>query len=207
MITPPTRRQKPWMSSMRTILILLTLCVGATRAVEKPFDLNVTYLEVKDAKEIIGKWSFSAQWAGYMGLAIEFKEHEFRYWFYSDLKSANEPKYPIVGTWELVKGVVVLKAPEGVHLYSNEWVMTKFKDSIGLTNPGDVKVLIWQKSSPDTRMLTKVHRSSPDWPMLNVPEPFKENASQDAPGQPATSPESKSGDSQKPQSKSEGRSR
>ena len=192
---------------MRTILILLTLCSGPSLASEKPFEFNVTYLEVRDAKEIVGKWSFSAQWAGYMGLAIEFKEHEFRYWFYSDMKSPNEPKYPIVGTWELVKGVVVLKAPDGVHLYSDEWVMTKFKDSVGLTNPGDVKVLIWQKASPDTRMLTKVHGPSPDWPMLNSSEPFKEQAQQDAPGQPSTRPVSKPEGNQKPQPKSDERSR
>ncbi len=175
--------------SIRTIIILLTLCLGTTRAAEKPFGFNITYLEVKDAKEIIGKWSLSGEWSGYMGLAIEFQEHEFRYWFYSDMKMPNEPKYPIVGSWELVKGVVVLKAPEGVHLYSDEWIMTKFKDSAGLTNPGDVKVLIWQKSSPDTRMLTKVRSSSHDWPMLNTPGPFRE-ARKAVDGKPPKAPHS-----------------
>lgn len=159
---------------MRTVLILLAMCFGKAHAAEKAFELNVTYQEVKDAKEIIGKWAFSAQWSGYMGMAIEFKEHEFRYWFSSDVKSPDDPKYPIVGTWELVKGVVVLKAPNGIDLYSDEWVMTKTKDSVGLTNPGDVKVLIWQKSPADTRMLTKIQGSPSVWPMLNTPGSFKE---------------------------------
>ena len=173
---------------MRTILILLTLCFGTTRAAEKAFAFNVTYQEVKDAKVIIGKWSFSGQWGSYMGLAIEFKEHEFRYWSNSNVKLPSEPKYPIVGKWELVKGVVVLKAPDGVQLYSDEWVMTKFKDSVGLTNPGDVKVLIWQKSSPDTRMLTKVNVTPPEWPLLNTPGPWRE-AQQGVDGKPPKAPQ------------------
>jgi len=168
---------------MRTFLIVCVLCFVYARGSEKAFEFSVTFKEVKDPKEIIGKWTFSEQWSGYMGMAIEFKEREFRYWFSSDFKSPDEPKYPVVGTWELVKGVVVLKAPDGVHLYSNEWVMTKFKDSFGLTNPSDVKVLIRQKSSPDTRMLTKVQGVPPVWPMLNSPGPFKE-AQQGVDGKP-----------------------
>ena len=174
--------------SMRTIFIIFTLCFGTTHAAEKAFAFNVTYLEIKDAKEIIGKWSFSEQWSGYMGLAIEFKEHEFRYWATSDFKSPDKPKYPIVGTWELVKGVVVLKAPNGIHLYSDKWVMTKSKDSLGMTSPGDVEVLIWQKSSPDTRMLTKVKGTPPEWPMLNTPGPWRK-AQQGVDGKPPKAPQ------------------
>ncbi len=167
---------------MRTALILIALCFVQARGVEKPFEFNVTYHGIKDAKEIIGKWTFSEQWSGFMGMAIEFKEHEFRYWFYSDVKLPDEPKYPVVGTWEVVKGVVVLKAPEGVHLYSGEWVMTKFGESIGLTNPSDVKGLICQKASPDSRMLTKLNGEPPIWPMLNSPGPWRKSAQQAADG-------------------------
>ena len=167
---------------MRTVLILVALCILQARGGEKEFELHVTYKGIKDAKEIIGKWTFSEQWSGYMGMAIEFKEHEFRYWFYSDVKSPDEPKFPIIGTWEVVKGVVVLKAPEGVHLYSEEWVMTKFGESVGLTNPGDVKVLIWQKASPASRMLTKWQGEPPSWPMLNRPGPWRKSA-QSGPGE------------------------
>ncbi len=142
-----------------------------------------------------------------MGMAIEFKEHEFRYWFYSDVKLSDESKYPIIGTWEVVKGVVVLKAPEGVRLYSDEWVMTKAGDSVGLTNPGDVKVLIWQKASPASRMLTKWQGEPPKWPMLNRPGTWNESAQQDGAGQPATRSKSESEGGDKPQPASEGRSR
>ena len=192
---------------MRTVLILFTLCFVPARGSDKAFEVNVTFQEIKDAKEIIGKWTFSEQWSGYMGLAIEFKVHEFRYWFSSDVKSPDNPKYPIVGTWEVVKGVVVLKAPEGVQLYSDEWVMTKFGESVGLTNPDDVKVLICQKSSPDTRMLTKVHGESAIWPMLNSRGTWKESAQQGSTGQSATRAESKPEGNDKPQPEAEGRSR
>jgi hypothetical protein len=126
-----------------------------------------------------------------MGFAIEFKKHEFKYWATSDFKSPDGPKYPIVGTWELVKGVVVLKAPDGIDLYSDEWVMTRFKDSIGLTNPNDVKVLIWQQSSPETRMLTKWQGEPDTWPMLNMPGPWRKSAQQAGADQPATKPADK----------------
>ena len=154
---------------MRTFLIVCVLCFVSACGSEKAFEFNVTFKEVKDPKEIIGKWSFSGAWMGCMGMAIEFKEKEFRYWFRSDVKLPNEPKYPIIGTWEVVKGVVVLKPPDGVHLYSKEWVMTKFGESVGLTDPGNTNVLICQKSTPETRMLTKVKGEPPIWPMFNTP--------------------------------------
>lgn len=161
---------------MRTVLILVALCFFQARGGEKAFEFNVTYQAIKDSKEIIGKWTFSHEWSGHMGLAIEFKEHEFRYWFRSDVKSPDDPKYPIIGTWEVVKGVVVLKAPEGVQLYSDEWVMTKSGESVGLTNPDNVKVLIWQQASPASRMLTKWHEESDTWPLLNMPGPWRKSA-------------------------------
>lgn len=158
---------------MRPLLIACLLCFVSARGGEKAFEFNVTFQEIKDPKEIIGKWSFSGAWMGCMGMAIEFKEKEFRYWFRSDVKLPNEPKYPITGTWELVKGVVVLKAPDGVHLYSDEWVMTKFGKSVGLTAPSNTKVLIWQQSTPETRMLTKVQGEPPIWLMFNTPIEIK----------------------------------
>lgn len=158
---------------MRTFLIASVLCFVSARGSEKAFEFNVTFKEVKEPKEIIGKWSFSGAWMGYMGMAIEFEEKEFRYWFRSDVKLPNPPKYPISGTWEVVKGVVVLKPTGGVHLYSEEWVMTKFGKSVGLTAVGDTKVLIWQQSTPETRMLTKVLGKPPVWPMFNTPIEIK----------------------------------
>ena len=90
----------------------------------------------------------------------------------------------------------------GVQLYSDEWVMTKSGESVGLTNPDDVKVLIWQKASPASRMLTKWHEESDTWPVLNMPGPWRKSAQQAGADQPATASESKPEGADKPQPES-----
>jgi PhoPQ-activated pathogenicity-related protein len=63
-----------------------------------------------------GAWVLNKAWTGYMGVAILFKKDgTFKYWFYSDVKLDNEPKYPISGTWSWNNSVLELKAKEGLH--------------------------------------------------------------------------------------------
>lgn len=101
-----------------------------------------------------------------MGIALEIKEKEYKYWFYSDAESNPEVKYPITGTWELTKGVLVLNTTADVHLYANEWVLAESNGKIGLIAPENIKVLIWQQSKPESRMLFKVSDAT-SWPLLN----------------------------------------
>src|SRR5262245_19528277 len=47
--------------------------------------------------------------SGYSGETIELKDGRFRYWFYSDVVSGREPKYPLNGTYRVSGNTLILE--------------------------------------------------------------------------------------------------
>jgi hypothetical protein len=168
---PATTTGTPSMIRTATLMMIL-FCVtglGAVEAAAGPFTMPITFTEIQDASAVIGKWSFPASWSGYMGMAIEFTPDGYRYWFQSDARGPDEPTYPLVGTWRLVNGVVILNPPEAGHLYADTWMLATANGATGLLAPDNLKVLVWQKAQPESRMLTKLPDTTPVWPLLNMP--------------------------------------
>lgn len=46
--------------------------------------------------------------SGFSGTTLELKNGKFRYWFYSDVRTSDEPKYPITGKYEFQDGKLIL---------------------------------------------------------------------------------------------------
>ncbi len=62
-----------------------------------------------------------------MGVAIHFDAAgTFRYWFYSDAQSGDEPQYPITGTWKWAGSVIVLSS--SLHLYDTRWHIYTYQE-------------------------------------------------------------------------------
>jgi len=61
-------------------------------------------------------------WEGYMGVAIALTTNEYYYWFYSDVGTGDEPKYPLTGSYTLAGSNLHLVSD--VHLYSTDWIAT-----------------------------------------------------------------------------------
>jgi hypothetical protein len=70
---------------------------------------------------INGAWVLSEKWHGYMGIALVIKDNEFKYWFYSDAKLPDEPKYPITGKVEFDGDIIRLVPNGNEHLYDTKW--------------------------------------------------------------------------------------
>lgn len=69
-----------------------------------------------------GVWVLGDAWDGYMGIELKLKGDEFEYWFWSDVKGGEEPKYPIRGK-VLYRGTSIQLKPadEKANLYSSTW--------------------------------------------------------------------------------------
>jgi hypothetical protein len=71
------------------------------------------------------------EWAGYMGVSLKLNDDKtFDYWFYSDAKTGDEPKYPLKGKWESKDGILALDA--AFHLYDNRYIPMKINGKICL---------------------------------------------------------------------------
>ncbi len=153
------------------------IAISCPESTGSPHSFDLQCLEIEHADEVIGKWSFSSHWMGHMGIALEIRaDGSFSYWFDSDVKSSNDPDYPIEGTWQLVKGTLRLSSIQESHLYATDWILVRYADSTGLLSPDNLKVLIWHEATPDTRMLFR--NDSPfTWPMLNMPMVINESDS------------------------------
>ena len=66
------------------------------------------------AKLTEGVYSMCEELAGYSGEVVELKDGKFRYWFYSDVSTGREPKYPLIGEYR-VSGDALTLAHEEIH--------------------------------------------------------------------------------------------
>jgi hypothetical protein len=95
----------------------------------------------EQAPAVDGVYTLCKEVTGYSGETLELKGGKFRYWFYSDVRTDKEPKYPLTGTFTLsgtaltldssdvhsgtrtvdkVNGVPVLWRKDGLELWQKE---------------------------------------------------------------------------------------
>lgn len=55
-----------------------------------------------------GVYRSPAEISDFSGTTLELKHGKFRYWFYSDVRSGNEPEYPLTGDYTFQNGEVAL---------------------------------------------------------------------------------------------------
>lgn len=148
--------------------LCLSLC-AAGRCADEEYKPSITLHRIEKDAAIEGKWSFTDKWRGYMGLSFEFRNGEFKYWFYSDVKSDNEPEYPITGTYKIEHGVLRLGAKE--HVYATAWILITYDGKKGLFPLCGLETIVTRREAPDMRMLYRVSERVTDrhWPILNAP--------------------------------------
>jgi hypothetical protein len=123
-----------------------------------------------DAPSLDGAWALSEKWTGYMGIALVIKGDTFKYWFYSDAKTGNEPKYPITGKAEIKKGVIHLTPTDPkLRLYSSAWQSVVYKGQTCLIAESDLKK--FREKHEDDRLLYKLDAFDEAAPQCNRPEP------------------------------------
>jgi hypothetical protein len=159
---------------MKYAVFLLAIALPFVCA-EEEYKVAVTFTKIKTKKDIVGKWSFSSEWGGYMGMALELTDKEYKYWFYSDVKNSDEPKYPLKGKWKLVDGVLILEKPERGYLYSETWVQVEFQGKVGLMAPENFGIMVIHNATPENRWIQKLPDEVKNWPLMNLPGKTLEN--------------------------------
>ncbi len=80
------------------VLLLLSLFSGC-------------HLQARPAA-VDGVYTLCEEVQGYSGETLELKDGKFRYWFYSDVATGDEPKYPLTGTYTVNGSSVKLDHPQ-----------------------------------------------------------------------------------------------
>ena len=107
-----------------------------------------------------------------MGVALKIEKNRFNYWFYSDVKSAHEPTYPLSGEVEIKKNTVHLKRRGPEHLYSEKWHLVIYKNQICLLADSHYQDYMKTEKLDDSRLLYKVREDdilNKKKPQMNAP--------------------------------------
>lgn len=129
-----------------------------------------------DQSDYVGYWSFSDEWMGDMGAALEVKNDGFKYWFYSDVKSEDSPQYPITGKTEVVNGVLNLITDQPV--YAKKWYLVKYEGTVfGIFPLDNLAVIHIRGEKASTRMMALVSKTErpKTWPIMNAVIPQVDN--------------------------------
>jgi hypothetical protein len=143
---------------MKNLLLILLLwnygILGTSAADQKTWEASVTLKSIEYDSEILGTWSLRG-WEGYMGIVLSLeKDNMFSYWFYSDVVTGDEPKYPIKGKYKIEYGCLVLETEARV--YDTRWVLLNYGGKTGLFPYSGFETIIMRKETPDTRMLFRL---------------------------------------------------
>lgn len=149
----------------KALIFLLFIALAAPA--EEPNQIDISLLPIKDEAEVLGKWAFPG--SPFMGVAIQFDQGTYKYWFHSDVVLPDGPEYPLVGTWDLKNGVVTLKPQSRGRLYAEHWVMIRYRGEVGLFNPRDLQVIMWQETTPMHRLLQRMTAEPSVWPPFKLP--------------------------------------
>jgi hypothetical protein len=103
-----------------------------------------------------GYWLLSGKWIGDMGIALKLDKNHFSYWFYSDVKSNDEPTYPLSGDIEIKKNIVHLKCRGQERLYAEDWHLIIYKNQICLLADRHYQDYMKTDKLDDSRLLFKV---------------------------------------------------
>jgi hypothetical protein len=110
-----------------------------------------------------GGWVLNPVWAGFMGVAILFRQDgTFDYWFYSDVVTGREPRYPVSGRWKWNQGILELESEH--HLYDTHWYVYQYLEQPALL-PASAR--LWQAEageSHEDRLLFRVPDFEPAQP-------------------------------------------
>ncbi len=68
---------------------------------------------------------------GYSSTVIELYNGKFRYWFSSDLKTGEEPSYPLNGEYT-INGNTVYLSHDQISKYQNKWTFRKMNSTVTL---------------------------------------------------------------------------
>ena len=71
-------------------------------------------------------------YTGYMTTVLELTDGHFRYWFESDVKLKDEPKYPLSGEYSTVGDTITLKHDQ---VFQKQWAFRAVNDVITLWRP------------------------------------------------------------------------
>lgn len=114
-------------------------------------------------------WVLSEAWTGFMGIAIVFKDNEFKYWFYSDVIGPNEPTYPLTGKVEREGDTIILIPDSDADFYDTKWHVVDFQGEICLL--ADFHMQEYRESSklPEDRLLHKLDSFDEKHPVKNMP--------------------------------------
>eukprot|EP00456_Euglypha_rotunda_P036677 TRINITY_DN2816_c0_g2_i3.p2 TRINITY_DN2816_c0_g2~~TRINITY_DN2816_c0_g2_i3.p2 ORF type:complete len:147 (-),score=31.88 TRINITY_DN2816_c0_g2_i3:453-893(-) len=132
--------------------------------------LAVPYIEAHSAPPTInGAWVLSDKWTGFMGIALVIKDKEFQYWFYSDVRLPNEPKFPITGKVEYDGDIIRLRPDGDARVYDKEWHMVVFQGEICLLGERHMATYRTSRKLPDDRLLHKLDEFDEKKPVMNQP--------------------------------------
>jgi hypothetical protein len=94
--------------------VMVMGCAHSTRPVlNQPSSSPATASPITN---FIGAWVLNDVWRTDMGVAIKFyADGTFHYWDYSDIKSGDEPSFPITGTWRWNGTVLELTSTNRLH--------------------------------------------------------------------------------------------
>lgn len=146
--------------------VLIGGFVYANREKKPGWSDFISIRKIKNDAQIEGSWALNG-WTGFMGTALQLQNGHFKYWFYSDVKTADEPSYPLSGTYSVSGGKLVLSDASG--LRERVWIYGVYDDREGLWQESDLEVVIRRAESPSVRMLRKVSPlSDPKKPIYNV---------------------------------------
>ena len=154
-----------------SILLLLTLSLFASAEEASKWTTAITIQRIDDRKQIEGCWALSGEWTGFMGLALELRDGQFRYWFMSDVGSPDrQPKYPFTGKFIVEHGFLVLDTKQDV--YDTRWLLITHKGQTGLFPFSAFETITMRRESPHTRMLFRVTEAAAkaEWPRYNAPK-------------------------------------
>jgi len=105
---------------MARIMLLMAIflfsggCIRLTP--ESPVPVVRLTKEINGEKLAEGAYATPSEVSGFSGTILELKNREFRYWFYSDVVSLNDPQnYPVNGKYQFQNGELKLEDAKGVN--------------------------------------------------------------------------------------------
>jgi hypothetical protein len=116
--------------------------------------------------ELEGVYCTPDEISGFSGTVLELKGGRFRYWFYSDVRGPDEPKYPLTGPYAVRDGTLFLS-----HKYigQQEWAPDGVNGVRVLWRPDGLRLWREKRQVYDYAVLIKVEGAQAEVP--NVPRP------------------------------------
>jgi hypothetical protein len=101
---------------------------------------GLLFMGVATAQEVVdGVYMMPIEVSGFSGETLELSHGRFRYWFYSDVVTGKEPKYPLTGAYEVHSNSVCLL--HGDIFVTNRAIMTIQGHTVLWREDG---LLLWQ---------------------------------------------------------------